>query len=86
MKYYQTMNTIQTISTEYLRASRTIETVLVTNTTTNKLFYIYNYEGWFYRVFNNLVDLINFFDDAFEPAIWFEEEAELDNYLLGVVI
>ena len=67
------MNTIQTISTEYLRASRTIETVLVTNTTTNKLFYIYNYEGWFYRVFNNLVDLINFFDDAFEPAIWFEE-------------
>ena len=67
------MNTIQTISTEYLRASRTIETVLVTNTTTHKLFYIYNYEGWFYRVFNNLVDLINFFDDAFEPAIWFEE-------------
>ena len=74
------MNTIQTIATEYLRASRTIETVLVTNTTTNKLYYVYNYEGWFYRVFNNLVDLINFFDDAFEPAIWFEEFAELDNH------
>ena len=28
---------------------------------------------------------MNFFDDAFEPAIWFEEEAALDNYLLGVV-
>ena len=80
MKYYQTMNTIQTISTEYLRASRTIETVLVTNTTTNKLFYIYNYEGWFYRVFNNLIDLNNFFDDAFELAIWLEEFAELDNH------
>ena len=80
------MNTIQTISIEYLCASRTIETVLVTNTTTNKLFYIYNYEGWFYRVFNNLVDLMNFFDDAFEPAIWFEEEAELDYHLLQVVI
>ena len=79
------MNAIQTISTEYLRASRTIETVLITNTTTNKLFYIYNYEGWFYRVFNNLVDLNNFFDDAFEPAIWFEKEEALDNYLFGVV-
>ena len=78
------MNTIQTIATEYLRASRTIETVLVTNTTTNKLFYVYNYEGWFYRVFNNLVDLMNFFDDAFEPASWFEDEAALDNYLLKV--
>ena len=53
-------------------ASRTIETVLVTNTKTNKLFYIYNYEDWFYRVFNNLIDLNNIFDDAFEPVIWFD--------------
>ena len=29
---------------------------------------------------------MNFFDYSFEPAIWFEEEAALDNYLMKVVL
>jgi len=39
------MNTFQTISTEYLRPSRTVEIVLVSHERLNKVFFIYNYEG-----------------------------------------
>lgn len=75
------MNTYYTIGISYLRPSRTIETVLLKNTIHEKVLYIYNYEGWHYRVFNNMKDIINFFDDKFEPEISFENDDELDNYL-----
>jgi hypothetical protein len=75
------MNSFKIISTDYLRSSRTIETVLISNSTTEKKIWIYNYEGWFFRVFENLLDMMKFFDNTFEPKICFENEIELDKYL-----
>ncbi len=75
------MNNYQTIDVSYIRPSRTIETVLVKNITKERVLYVYNFEGWHFRVFNNIIDIINFFDNKFEPKISFEGDNELDNYL-----
>jgi hypothetical protein len=75
------MNSYKAIDVFYLRSDRTIETILVSNTKAERVLFVYNYQGWFFRVFDNLLDLINFFDDAFEPKIYFENEKKLGNYL-----
>lgn len=75
------MNSLRAIDVSYLRQDKTIETVLVSNSTSEKVFWIYNYQGWFFRVFENLIDLMKFFDNAFEPKVFFDNEMELDEYL-----
>ena len=74
------MNSYKAIDVFYLRSDRTIETILVSNHKAEKVLFVYNYQGWFFRVFDNLLDLMNFFDDAFEPKIYFEDENKLGNY------
>jgi len=76
------MNNLKVIEVEYLRADRTIETILLSKKKKEKVMYVYNYQGWFFRVFDNLMDIMNFFDDKFEPEVYFENEKELDEYLL----
>jgi hypothetical protein len=80
------MNTFQTLNTEYLRSSRTIETVLVSNEDLSQVFFIYNYEGNHFRVFQNHLDLINFFQDKAECDFDFGTEDELDWFLAVVKI
>ncbi|HTO34860.1 MAG TPA: hypothetical protein VLZ72_01360 [Flavobacterium sp.] len=80
------MNTFKTINTDYLRASRTIETVLVTRNDCDKLFFIYNYEGNSYRVFENHLSLIHFLQDKSESDFHFSSEEELDLFLSEVKI
>lgn len=75
------MNTLTTITTEYIRSSRTIETVLVSNSKIKKLFYVYNYEGVSFRVFKSLLLLLQFFEIGAESDVHFESEVELDNFL-----
>lgn len=48
------MNSYTAIDVSYLRSDRTIETVLVTNAVTEKVFFVYNYEGYSFRVCENL--------------------------------
>ncbi len=78
------MNSIKTINTEYLRPSRTIDTVLVTRKDSNKVFFIYNYEGNSYRVFENHLNLIHFFQDKIESDFHFHSDNDLDLFLSGV--
>ena len=80
------MNTFQTLNTEYLRASRTIETVLISKESSNKLFFIYNYEGSSFRVFENHLDLLVFFQNKNESKYHFKSEKELDSFLSEVKI
>ena len=80
------MNTFKTINTDYLRASRTIESVLVIGNDCDKLFFIYNYEGNSYRVFENHLSLIHFFQDKSESNFHFSSEEELDLFLSEVRI
>lgn len=80
------MNNIRLVNTEYLRASRTIETVLVSKSQLDKVFFIYNYEGYSFRVFKNHISLINFFNNRVESDWHFHTEAELDKFLFEVEI
>lgn len=75
------MNNIACIDVSYLRPSRTIETILLENSSKKRIVYVYNYEGWHFRFFNNIIEILNFFRDKFEPEISFETEEELDKYL-----
>ena len=80
------MNTFRNINTEYLRSSRTIETVEVCNSKTKKLFYVYNYEGYSFRVFENVLDLIDFFEVNSNKYLHFDTEQELDNYFSKLIL
>ena len=80
------MNDFQTINIEYIRASRTIETILISKENLSTVFFVYNYEGNSYRVFKNHLDLINFFQNKAKSSFYFNTEIELDNFLYFVKI
>lgn len=80
------MNTFLTINTEYLRASRTVETTLILKGNLSKVFFIYNHEGNSYRVFENHLGLINFFQNKAECDFHFNKDIELDHFLSQVKI
>lgn len=80
------MNTIKAIHIDYLRPSRTIETILVANQQLSQVFFVYNYEGTSYRVFKHHLDLINFFQDKAECDFEFGTEEALDWFLENVKI
>ncbi len=80
------MNTITPIATDYLRGSRTIETVLVAQERKEQVFFIYNFEGISFRVFNGQVALLQFFQNGTEPAIHYTSEAAVDAFLETVVL
>jgi len=78
------MNTFTTINTEYLRPSRTIETILVSKVNSSKVFFLYNYEGTSFRLFENHMDLIHFFQDKSESDFYFNRECDVDSFLSSV--
>lgn len=73
------MNTISQKTVDYLRGSRTIETIDLEG----KNVYVYNYEGIHFRLFLNVLALIQFFEKGTEPKYCFETETELDDFLLN---
>lgn len=78
------MNKIQTIDTEYLRSDRSIDTIIVSQGVISKAFWIYNFEGIHFRVFDNFLDIHYFLNNSFETEYSFESEIELDNFLLNL--
>lgn len=75
------MNSFKAINTDYLRSSRTVETVLVSKGSLSKVFFIYNHEGNSFRVFENHLGLINFFQNRAESDFHFNTEKQLDDFL-----
>lgn len=80
------MNRFQTINTQYLRPSRTVDTVLVSNSELKSVYFIYNYEGTSFRVFKNTLNLIDFFLGKCDSDFHFCTDNELDDFLLTVKI
>jgi hypothetical protein len=78
------MNNYRTLDINYLRSSRTVETVLVSNKKFEKLFFVYNFEGWYFRVFDSELGLTDFFMKDIESEICFEKETELDVFFQKV--
>ena len=65
--------------TDYITPSRTLETI--TYGGSDKILYIYNYEGIHFRVFNGLLELAQFFELGTEPRYDFTEERDLDFFI-----
>jgi hypothetical protein len=81
------MNTINTFQTIYYkRSSRTIETVMVSNGNERKKIYVYNYEGYSFRVFETRKEVSNFFNLNIESKFHFNNEESLDNFLINLNI
>lgn len=80
------MNSFTTTNIDYLRASRTIETVLVSNRNSQQFFYVYNYEGFSFRVFKTISSIIEFFSENKEEDFYFESDTALDNFFSNVAI
>ena len=57
---------------------------MVSNTIHTKPFYIYNYEGYFFRVFETKNEVLKFFNLGFESKFNFNSEEEMDDYLINV--
>jgi hypothetical protein len=60
------MNSVKQIEVSYLRSNRTVETILLTDlsdSSCQKIVYVYNYEGYHYRVFDNLIELTKFLNN-----------------------
>lgn len=70
--------------TEYITPSRTIETITFKEND-NRL-YIYNYDGTHFRLFREVLELIQFFEMGTEPHYHFSDEADLDLFLKDYVI
>lgn len=77
------MNIIKTIDTDYLRSNRTIDTILVNQGLISKIFWVYNFEGIHFRIFEKLFDVHNFLNNSFEAKYSFDNEKELDDFLLN---
>lgn len=84
------MTTLQTIHTEYIRyANRTLECVEVRSENPGyRYFWIYNFQGIHFRVFGSEVEALAFLNNESDNnwIAYFEEEEELDNFLLKTSI
>lgn len=67
---------IHTVHTEYLRPDRTLEFVAAGDTR----LVVFNDQGLYFKVYGCLVD----FMDDLTPSVEFDDEGELDRYLLRV--
>lgn len=75
------MNKIIPITTEYITPSRSIEILTLVRFEESKQVYVYNFEGKHFRVFESLVDLIQFFEIGKEPIASFDSESDLEEFL-----
>lgn len=73
------MNIINNSRIEYLRANRSIEIISFKNT--DALMYVYNYQGQHFRVFDNILNLVQFFEFGKESLYSFENDLELDKFI-----
>ena len=76
------MNKFSTINCHYIRPSITIESILIKNTQCKeKIVYVYNYEGYHFRVFGNVIELTNFLNgDDYNLMAEYSTDRGLDNY------
>jgi len=80
------MNEIDQIAVDYIRPSRTIESYLLTdikNPDNQKVVYVYNYEGYHFRIFDDILELIKFMNN--EDYIMLKDYSSnrgVDNFLL----
>ena len=76
------MNTIKQVEIKYIRPSRTIEKIEISNDISKSLCFVYNYNGYHFRLFESEMALNSFLKIGSEPKFTFSSEEELDDFLL----
>ncbi len=77
------MNEIWAVKTIYVRSSRTLEFITVTNGQGTRIFYLYNYECFHYRLFDSKIEVRKFFNCEDAQFLEFSDEDVLDSYLMN---
>jgi len=75
------MNSIDQLDYTYLTPNKTIETISASNGVNEKAFFIYNYKGVSFRVFQSEQTLAGFWKGEADEDQHFETEKELDAFL-----
>lgn len=75
------MNTIDQLEVKYLLPSRTIEKIEISIDFKKSICFVYNYEGYHFRLFESKKELNLFFKFGREPKFSFESEEKLDDFL-----
>ncbi len=75
------MNKIISNEVFYIRPDKTIETLILNNTKTDKLFFIFNNQGLYFNVFHNIIELLKYLNNKISISEYFEDEDELDYFL-----
>ncbi len=76
------INTINQLEVKYLRSSRTMEKIELSNNYKKSVCFVYNYEGYHFRLFGSETELNLFFKKGNEPKLSFDSEEGLDKFLL----
>ena len=69
-----------------MRASRTLDILLISSLNENYILYTYNYEGVHYRLFDCKKEVRKFFNCEYALFLEFLDDDSLDNYLLNYKI
>lgn len=80
------MNKINQLEVTYLRPSRTIEELELSNNGSKETCFVYNYDGNLFYYFDSKESLSQFFKQNDYPKIPFENEVDLDQFLLTKTI
>lgn len=75
------MNIINQINVEYITSCKSIEIIQLAKS--DSLIYIYNYQGNYFRVFTQILEMFHFFYFGIEPKFAFNSDDELDIFLQG---
>lgn len=82
------MNSVDQVQVNYIRANITIETILLVdsvNLTKRKVVYVYNYEGYHYRIFENVIELSKFlYGEDYKLLKEYSTDTGVDNYLVAL--
>ncbi|MRT91727.1 hypothetical protein [Ancylomarina sp. 16SWW S1-10-2] len=79
-------NIINQVEVKYLRPSRTIEELELSNNGNKETCFVYNYEGNLFYYFDNKKSLSEFLKQNDYSKIPFENETDLDHFLLTKTI
>lgn len=79
------MNNIELLQTNYLRSNRTIDTVLLVDRKSKDrqtIVYVYNYEGYHFRIFADIFEISNFLmNEEYKIINDFDKEEDCYRYL-----
>ena len=80
------MNQAHQIICKYLSSNKTVETISISSQNNEILVYIYNFKGQSFRLFKSIESLHGFWKGLNNEDMHFENEIDLDYWLLNVSI